>query len=504
MEEEQWLLGEPVLGHQHRYEKHAATTGGTWYCKPYNQIPRTGGSPGCPVPRGECLNGLHHCIGCGVLGHGQADCGKQTSRNRCVPFTSVAGIAGHKRPNKRKQTFQPVVPASRFCAFPRSQPKKAQPQPQPQERVKSEQTAPPGTSSKASCSSDGRPPRMTPPLHPPPPRSPRVTTRTWRPPQPASPPPRPPPPPRATNVEAKVAQAQIGSAQRWRTNAPGYSASPSAPSSGKSAATSPVWQLSTAVPSSSESVLAKCRPKCTAKPMAVAEAKPMPTPPRMTPPPAVNVPQMDLVYWRPQDFKRHGFACLFQYTCTMMQKYLALKKPLVIDFDVRNTCYASFTSENSKACWWDDIFVQPYVKTLEGDVKFNISTVREQAIKRISKWHDRHHDSAQQAAMEALLQRARDMAGERAKGKGKATAASPSDLGINVIRPDPNSDDLCFNTSGVWGRSQDGGLNVAKVKEARSLSFYSLDATVLSLRTSPTSPFTLYAIHEHSRNSKKA
>ena len=187
-----------------------------------------------------------------------------------------------------------------------------------------------------------------------------------------------------------------------------------------------------------------------------------------------------------------------------MQKYLALKKPLVIDFDVRNTCYASFTSENSKACWWDDIFVQPYVKTLEGDVKFNISTVREQAIKRISKWHDRHHDSAQQAAMEALLQRARDMAGERAKGKGKATAASPSDLGINVIRPDPNSDDLCFNTSGVWGRSQDGGLNDAKVKEARSLSFYSLDATVLSLRTSPTSPFTLYAIHEHSRNSKKA
>ena len=483
MEEEQWLLGKPVLGHQNRYEKHAAT-GGTWFCKPYNQKPRTGGKPGCTVPRGECLNGLHHCIGCGVLGHGQADCGKQPSRNRSVPFTSVAGIAGHKRPNKRKQTFQPVVPASKFCAFPRSQPKKAQPQPQPQERVKSEQTAPPGTRSKASCSSDGRPPRMTPPLHPPPPRSPRVTTRTWRPPQPASPPPRPPPPPRATSVEANVAQAQIGSAQLWRTNAPDYSASPSAPSSGKSAATSPVWQLSTiaAVPSSSESVLARCRPKCTAKPMAVAEAKPMPTPPRMTPPPAVNVPQMDLVYWRPQDFKRHGFACLFQYTCTMMQKYLALKKPLVIDFDVRNTCYASFTSEDLKACWWDDVFVQPYVKTLEGDVKFNISTVREQAIKRISKWHDRHHDSAKQ----------------------KSEPASPSDLGINVVRPDPNADDLCFNTSGVWGRSQDGGLNVAKVKEARSLSFYSLDATVLSLRTSPTSPFTLYAIHEHSRNSKKA
>ena len=76
---------------------------------------------------------------------------------------------------------------------------------------------------------------------------------------------------------------------------------------------------------------------------------------------------IDLMIWRPSDLNVHGFACLFQFACSMMHRSCAQRMPLYIDLNQSNSLYDSFTEPNSQANWWDDVFLQPYVRSLQNE-----------------------------------------------------------------------------------------------------------------------------------------
>ena len=81
-------------------------------------------------------------------------------------------------------------------------------------------------------------------------------------------------------------------------------------------------------------------------------------------PPSMSI---ELMIWRPSRINVHGFACIFQFACSMMSRALENKCPLYIDLDQSNILYDSFGRPASKANWWSDIFPQPYVKLLQNE-----------------------------------------------------------------------------------------------------------------------------------------
>ena len=144
---------------------------------------------------------------------------------------------------------------------------------------------------------------------------------------------------------------------------------------------------------------------------------------------------IDLMIWRPSDLTVHGFACLFQFSCSMMNKSCAERMPLYIDLNQSNSLYDSFTEPGSQAIWWNDIFLQPYVRTLQNEPE---------KVKCITDY----------------------MASWRVSGCSVEATENES---IKVQLADPPSRQMIWNSSGVWGPSKDGGLNEDKVKETRAL-----------------------------------
>lgn len=88
--------------------------------------------------------------------------------------------------------------------------------------------------------------------------------------------------------------------------------------------------------------------------------------------------------WRPsikgntQGIQKHGFTCIFQFACAVMNH--ARKKGwfLYVDFCLANTLYDSFSGEGLEVCnkpdcllfsnWWNDVFIQPYQKYFEDNM----------------------------------------------------------------------------------------------------------------------------------------
>ena len=57
---------------------------------------------------------------------------------------------------------------------------------------------------------------------------------------------------------------------------------------------------------------------------------------------------IELMIWRPTELNLHGFACLFQFSCSMMNRSCEERKPLYIDLNHANSLYASFTAPGSR------------------------------------------------------------------------------------------------------------------------------------------------------------
>ena len=86
---------------------------------------------------------------------------------------------------------------------------------------------------------------------------------------------------------------------------------------------------------------------------------------------------IELMMWCPTQTNQHGFACLFQFACSMMNRALENKFALYIDLNQSNTLYDSFGRPGSTANWWSDIFSQPYVKSLQNEPeKYNSLRIR--------------------------------------------------------------------------------------------------------------------------------
>ena len=156
---------------------------------------------------------------------------------------------------------------------------------------------------------------------------------------------------------------------------------------------------------------------------------------------------IELMIWRPSQTNLHGFACLFQYACSMMNRALENKSALYIDLNQSNTLYDSFRSPRSKANWWSDIFSQPYVKSLQNEPE---------KLQLIEDEIDNLRDDID--------------------GYNKDYADSGG-VGIKLKVLDPNPGSMIWNTSGVWGPSRDGGLNQDKVKKTRVLIQQSVELT---------------------------
>ena len=76
---------------------------------------------------------------------------------------------------------------------------------------------------------------------------------------------------------------------------------------------------------------------------------------------------IDLMVWRPTGLNKHGFACLFQFSCTMMNRSRGDQMPLYIDLNQSNSLYDSFKKPQSRAVWWGDVFLQPYLRSLQNE-----------------------------------------------------------------------------------------------------------------------------------------
>ncbi len=134
--------------------------------------------------------------------------------------------------------------------------------------------------------------------------------------------------------------------------------------------------------------------------------------------------------WRPTEFRKHGYACLFQFACKMMHLAKEAGVELFIDLSSKHTLYESFTNPGTAANWWTDVFVQPYYKTQE-------------------------NNPASMKKLDDLLNSLREY-------DYKTSFAG-------VIVKDPPASELIWNSHGVWGPSRDNGLSALKVIQTRQL-----------------------------------
>ena len=142
---------------------------------------------------------------------------------------------------------------------------------------------------------------------------------------------------------------------------------------------------------------------------------------------------VELTVWRPSRTHRHGFACMFQFACSVINRSIREKFALFIDLNQSNTLYDSFATPLRASNWWSDIFTQPFEHFLPIDEKERIQ----------------HH-----------IQNLRDHDYDEAVAK---------QFGIKLKILDPELPEIIFNTSGVFSPSRDGGLNEEKVHQGRGL-----------------------------------
>ena len=148
---------------------------------------------------------------------------------------------------------------------------------------------------------------------------------------------------------------------------------------------------------------------------------------------------VDLMIWRPSNLNKHGFACLFQFACSMMDRARKENTQLYIDLNQSNSLYDSFILPSSQANWWNDIFLQPYERSLRSHAEVKCMTESLQA------W------------------------------RTSSTASQSESINVKVVDPPANT--LIWNVSGVWGPSKSsggrggggGGLDGDKVKQTRAL-----------------------------------
>ena len=72
-----------------------------------------------------------------------------------------------------------------------------------------------------------------------------------------------------------------------------------------------------------------------------------------------RVDPIELLVWKPSVLNVHGFGCVFQFACSMLNKASNEKKPLFIELNCTNSLYDSFRTPKVAAGWWSDIFEQP-------------------------------------------------------------------------------------------------------------------------------------------------
>ena len=81
---------------------------------------------------------------------------------------------------------------------------------------------------------------------------------------------------------------------------------------------------------------------------------------------------VDLTVWRPSKIHVHGFASIFQFACSVMNRSIRDKFALLIDLNQSNTLYDSFAMPLMASNWWSDIFTQPFEHFLPIDKKERI------------------------------------------------------------------------------------------------------------------------------------
>ena len=177
--------------------------------------------------------------------------------------------------------------------------------------------------------------------------------------------------------------------------------------------------------------------------------------------PVVN--PVDLMIWRPSDMNKHGFACVFQFACSMMNRSRVGQMPLHIHLNQANTIYDSFTKPHSQALWWDDVFVQPYVRSLQNhpETVNCINDYMKSTVGLMNGLSSNDYTKNAGVTPPSLLS-------TKNAGVIPPSLLSQSSL-IKMQLVNPPANELMWNCSGVWGPSKDGGLNQHKVKETRSL-----------------------------------
>ena len=145
-----------------------------------------------------------------------------------------------------------------------------------------------------------------------------------------------------------------------------------------------------------------------------------------------RVDPIELLVWKPSVLNVHGFGCVFQFACSMLNKASNDKKPLFIELNCTNSLYDSFRTPKVAAGWWSDIFEQPYAVFLRAEPE---------KVKRITEFMQRRRENPQY-----------------------------SDSAVQVELVDPPPAQLEWNHSGVWGVAKDAvGLSEHKVVVTRTL-----------------------------------
>ena len=114
---------------------------------------------------------------------------------------------------------------------------------------------------------------------------------------------------------------------------------------------------------------------------------------------------------------------------------------MYIDLNEWNSLYDSFTEPGSRASWWNDIFVQPYARTLQSEAD-KVSCITDYL------------------------------------SYCRVSGCSKENANISVHFADPPVGKFVWNSSGTWGPSKGGGLNVQKVRQTRALLNHCTQLTI--------------------------